>query len=196
MTTVLLHGHGLALWISAICSLNGEENGIAMLWHNGIHSVDNSAPSLNTCGAKGGFLLLEYSLFTKGSAEVQSYRKLQGGSFFWGLPGLNWVTHYIKFLPWYSIHVFFPGAWTDQTLIWVCELTVAWVCVLSVCIFRWGNWTVENTAPCCIHATEKGEMRQFTVNSFKQSFRVMVTPFCFVSLESHTCLFTANIVLC
>lgn len=41
-------------------------------------------------------------------------------------------------------------------------------------------------------------MRQFAVNPFKQSlsFRVMVSPFAFGSLESHTCLFTANILLC
>lgn len=89
MTPVLLHGHGLALWISAICRLDGEDNGITILWHNGIHSVDHSAPPLNTCGAKGGSLLLENSVFTKDSAEVQSYRKLQGGSFFRELSGLN-----------------------------------------------------------------------------------------------------------
>lgn len=133
MTPVLLHGHGLALWISAICSLKGEDNGMAILWQNGIHSVDNSAPPLNTCGAKGGFLLLEYSLFTKGSAEVQSYRKLQGGSFFWDLSGLNWVTHYIKFLPWYSIHVFFLEH--GQIRLWSGCVSWLWpgcVCCLSV----------------------------------------------------------------
>lgn len=114
MTPVLLHGRGLALWISAICSLNGEDNGMTILWQNGIHSVDNSAPPGSSCGAKGGFLLLEYSVLTKGPGEVQSCRKLQGGSFFGELSGLNWLTSYSKFLPRYSIHVFFPGAWTDQ----------------------------------------------------------------------------------
>lgn len=120
MTPVLLHGHGLALWISVIWSLSGEDNGITILWHNGIHFVDNSEQPLSTCGANGGFLLLEHSIFTKGSAEVQSYRKLQGGSFFRALSGLNWVSSYDKFLAMHSIHVFFPVAWTDQTDLGVC----------------------------------------------------------------------------
>lgn len=129
MTPAPLHGHGLALWVSAICRLNGEDNGMTILWHNGIHSVDNPAPPGSSWGAKGSFLLLEQSVLTKGSAEVQSYKKLQWGSSFWELSGLNWVTYYAKFLPWYSVHAFFPGGWTDQ----VCWLWPGSVC--AVCLY-------------------------------------------------------------
>lgn len=95
-----------------------------------------------------------------------------------------------------SALVFNPCVFLPWTVDRSGMMALAWVCVLSVCIFKWGNWTVENTATCCIHAMEKGEMRQFTVNSFKQSFRVMVTVFASVSLESHSCLFIANRLLC
>lgn len=146
MAPVLLKSGWLLLWIIAICSLSGEDDGTTIPWHHGIHST----PAGSNCGAKGGCLLPEASVLTKGSSEVQSYGKLKGESFFWELTGLNRVTYCGTFPPWCLIHVFFSGAWPDR----VCWLW-PWVCELSVCIFKLENCTMENTAIRCIHVMEK-----------------------------------------
>ena len=62
MAPVLLNSGWLLLWIIAICSLSGEDDGTTIPWHNGIHcTVDNSTPPGSNCGAKGGCLLPEDS---------------------------------------------------------------------------------------------------------------------------------------
>lgn len=190
MAPVLLNSGWLLLWIIAICSLSGEDDRTTIPWHNGIHcTVDNSTPPGSNCGAKGGCLLPEDSVLTKSSCEVQSYRKLKGGSFFWEL---NCVAYCGMFLPWCLIHVLFPEAWPDQR----CWL---WPCVCE--LFAYSNWRSALWKTLQLAAfllQRRGEMRKFAVNPFKQSFsfRITASPFAFGSLESHTCLFTANILLC